>query len=518
MHPIHLCIGAPRAGTTWLFREMQHHPEVFVPVVKEVCFWNSRRSNQQRDHSIKHAKASQTAVHDPADQAQWMQKWSEIDQKAPITMEAYHDLMAVEGRPTLDISPSYCFLPPKAVQTLRDGLPKGSKVIYMVRDPLDRMLSQVKLHFHLHGAYRGRPSQEDLAAFLAIPDQKRRWDYDSIIKTWGGIFGDDFVALPFNNVIENPKALTHKVADILGITLDSGVANRKPEDFYHSEKNQNSQIWTTSLKRPEKQQIAQALLPAVKNMQQSLPKVSKPWLNKLTTIAEQDLGLSEPIKDVDLSVQKLMRMTESIGDNCEYGFWQRHRNYEPSSLFRWAITPIDSLLNFLDAPTRLYAKQDISMHSAGMTTDAKFGFKFHSKLMETTPDGVRQLIADQEKFDTIHAQEEEKIAHLQKKFFAQMRRQVGLYIIKDNKGIPEDKVRAVLAHLHRHNPNHHLLWVEAGEETTLKDLGNGLLYGTVPAFARYVQADKYHETGWTSLMHKAAQVPKIAEQIARMQR
>ncbi|MEQ6204925.1 sulfotransferase [Sulfitobacter sp. HNIBRBA2951] len=523
MHPIHLCIGAPRAGTTWLFREMRQHPALFVPLVKEVRFWNSRRTQQHRDHAANDARKQIEDSHDSADQARWLEDWSKINLHDPVTMETYINLMSVEGRPSLDITPAYCFLPPENIRLLRKGLPEGSKVLYLMRDPLPRLYSQIKLHFSLHGMYRGRPSHDDLAEFLERPLQRQRWDYADVINTWRAEFGDDFIALPFEDVIKDPKALTSRVAQLLGFDLAPQTETRAPDDFFHSDKNQNDQIWTSSLTPKEKIQIAKAIVPEITKFADQMPDPGKAWLDNVHKQAAAKINHPDVVKDVDLPTQKLMRMTESLGDNCEYGFWQRHRGYEPSSLFRWAITPIDSLLSMFETPNRpLYLQRDLDVHSPGMVHDKWFGFKFHSKLVERDEEGNLRLLSDKAAFDEIYQAEAAKVAHLKAKFMAQMRRQVAVYIIKDNKTLQEDKVRKVLAELHARHPDHHLLWVEAdmkpdGPPSTLTALGGGLLRGSVHGFAPYAAADSYVEGGWTSLMTQLSQHEPIAKQIAQMQ-
>lgn len=119
----------------------------------------------------------------------------------------------------------------------------------------------------------------------------------------------------------------------------------------------------------------------------------------------------ESVMDVDLPTRTLMQMTESLGENCEYGFWQRHRGHESSSLFRWAITRIDNLLAFLEAPQHpQYAMDNLSPYSPGMVTDATFGIKFHSKLVERDADERLRLLSDPITRTRIHADEGAKIA------------------------------------------------------------------------------------------------------------
>jgi hypothetical protein len=40
--PDFLIIGAQKAGTTWLYRNLAYHPEIWMPLVKEVHFFSSR--------------------------------------------------------------------------------------------------------------------------------------------------------------------------------------------------------------------------------------------------------------------------------------------------------------------------------------------------------------------------------------------------------------------------------------------------------------------------------------------
>src|SRR4051794_28275255 len=40
MLPSFLCIGAQKAGTSWLFAQLHSHPGVWVPPIKEVHYFN----------------------------------------------------------------------------------------------------------------------------------------------------------------------------------------------------------------------------------------------------------------------------------------------------------------------------------------------------------------------------------------------------------------------------------------------------------------------------------------------
>ena len=40
MHPQFLCIGAQKAGTTWLYQNLKSHPDVWLPPIKELHFFD----------------------------------------------------------------------------------------------------------------------------------------------------------------------------------------------------------------------------------------------------------------------------------------------------------------------------------------------------------------------------------------------------------------------------------------------------------------------------------------------
>lgn len=45
--PTFLIVGAEKAGTTWLYDRLRRHPDVFMPLVKELHYFNRRNSNHQ---------------------------------------------------------------------------------------------------------------------------------------------------------------------------------------------------------------------------------------------------------------------------------------------------------------------------------------------------------------------------------------------------------------------------------------------------------------------------------------
>ena len=39
--PDFVCIGAPKSGTTWLYRNLNTHPSIWIPAVKELHYFDA---------------------------------------------------------------------------------------------------------------------------------------------------------------------------------------------------------------------------------------------------------------------------------------------------------------------------------------------------------------------------------------------------------------------------------------------------------------------------------------------
>src|SRR5437016_5768301 len=72
---------------------------------------------------------------------------------------------------------------------------------------------------------------------------------------------------------------------------------------------------------------------------------------------------------------------ESLGDNCEFGFVQRHHGLEPGGLLRWASSNFDGLVHALECRfTGLYQLDDLEPYTPNMVIDRKYGIAFHSAM------------------------------------------------------------------------------------------------------------------------------------------
>ena len=521
-NPVHLCIGAPRAGTPWLFHEFSLHPGLFVPQIQEVRYWNSRRSDAERARAIGTAAARLEEVHDRGAQETWLAGFSQIPQTRAPSVDEYLDLMCQPDRPAMDISPTLCFLDRDRIRDLRAGLPEGSKVLYLIREPMERLASQIRLHFHIQGRYRGLPSVEDLKDFLSTPLQRKRWDYATVIDTWGEVFGEDLHILRYEDIQRDPKQTLQDLAEILGVALSADIATRPEQSFFHEIGAQGRNAQHPALGIREQKVLARALEPDLKNAQPVLAQEAGTWLRDLRRLKRRKNDAAPARRrEPDLRVHKLMRMTESLGDNSEYGAWQRDRGYEPASLFRWANLSADDLLGYFRSRRPLFQRETLRACGPTRVQDGASGITFESGLVDVAADGQLRLQPDPDLFETLYTAEKQRLDFLATRFWSQMRHKPALYIIKSTEGrsrLDSEKLDQLHRHLRAENAAHLLLWVEEGENWGITELKDGLLHANLSAFAPETAVSDYAPQGWSTLMADLVEREDITGMIRQMQR
>lgn len=155
-----ICIGAMKAGTTWLQGALSHHPEIWVPPVKELDYWNEKYVPKK---GYPHFKLRLNGLLDVAQDVH-----RTIDAAVPYA--PYSDSMAVKARHLAnlcelflirddasyrdyflrhvanaaafgEISPDYVRLPPEGIQTVFSDV----RLLYILRDPVSRYWSQLRM-------------------------------------------------------------------------------------------------------------------------------------------------------------------------------------------------------------------------------------------------------------------------------------------------------------------------------------------------------------------------------------
>src|SRR4029453_15438699 len=138
--PDFLCIGVHKGGTTWLYQQFDSHPAFWMPPLKELHYFD-QLSRVQRSSSPR--------CRDERDR-RFLEDINSLSANPYLAFEHYARLFEPKG-PLLsgDISPNYSALSNDVIRRVVRYFPK-LKVIFLARDPVERVWSHLSMEVHYH--------------------------------------------------------------------------------------------------------------------------------------------------------------------------------------------------------------------------------------------------------------------------------------------------------------------------------------------------------------------------------
>jgi Sulfotransferase family len=133
--PDFLCIGAHKAGTTWLYQQLDSHPDFWMPPVKELHYFDQLGRVQ---------RASPPRCRGERD-LRFLERIKSLSAEPHLDLENYARLFEPKGSLLSgDISPNYSTLSNDVIRRVVRHFP-NLKVILLVRDPVERVWSHLSM-------------------------------------------------------------------------------------------------------------------------------------------------------------------------------------------------------------------------------------------------------------------------------------------------------------------------------------------------------------------------------------
>lgn len=190
--PVLFGVGATKAGTSWLHDYLSGHPDCHFRAVKELHYFDmagpaaQARQIARLTRDVEVLSAQLAAASGPrADRlrlrVQDTRAWLAVVQARSDASYLGYMTAGAEGRLVGDVTPSYAMMPEPALRHMV-GLTATSKVVYLMRDPVARLWSHVRMMAarspkgDFAGTARGVMAQV-LAAGEGGHDLLRRGDY-----------------------------------------------------------------------------------------------------------------------------------------------------------------------------------------------------------------------------------------------------------------------------------------------------------------------------------------------------
>ena len=228
MYPQFMCIGAQKSGTTWLYHNLKDHPQIWLPLIKEIRYFQRRNSRSWLvgylcsrrgpiilSKVLKHAFRKIKTTQDIA----WYLRYLLRKQNDSW----YASLFLPEpGQIAGDISPGYGPLKLAIVEHIYKLMPK-LKIIYLLRNPIDRSWSHLCMHFNNWDPKVLESSdKKKIKTFINRRRNIRYSQYSKTLQIWEKIYPKEQIFIGFYEQLK--EAPSQLLADILNfLEVDASI-------------------------------------------------------------------------------------------------------------------------------------------------------------------------------------------------------------------------------------------------------------------------------------------------------
>ena len=240
--PHFLGIGAARTGTTWLYHILWSHPQLWLPPVKELHYFDAlddtlpTRSYRYRRHLGRRLRHYGAALLRPGAGGRSATSGLKLDPSWDLTYFLgrydaawYQSLFAAAARAgytTGEITPNYAILSTDMIGRIKT-LNSSVKIIYFMRDPIDRSWSSAARYLpEKHHRPLAAIQEQQFRDFFTGPHCSLQSDYMRTIENWRAHFPEQnlFVRC-LEDIEEDPAGMAKEVMRFLGV--DNSLAHLK---------------------------------------------------------------------------------------------------------------------------------------------------------------------------------------------------------------------------------------------------------------------------------------------------
>lgn len=284
-YPMLLCFGAQKAATTWLFDVLKFDGRLVLPPIKELHFFSQVHDHDAVDYGPLHRREQVADVRawietsGSAAGKTWMPEALERADQGPVSDSWYAGFFkrAEYNQICVDICPSYFNMTNAGVAHAEALLPRNARFLALVRDPVDRALSQLRMHVS-----RGMEPREmsDL-----ISGKRSLWtylfnsDYKAALTRWEHYVGADRLHLIlYDQISADPVAVVQQVYAL----MDLAPPEPDPAMFQTSFAGERLDI-----PRALRARLVEELRPQYDFLAARFPEAVQAWLDRQTRLIAQ---------------------------------------------------------------------------------------------------------------------------------------------------------------------------------------------------------------------------------------
>lgn len=224
--PDFVCIGAQKAGTTWLYQNLRGHPELWLPPDKEIHYFDRWFDYKPRIY----AKVFGKRREDEAWRRRFRMRWLAYKNYFGVRNVPW-DLRYFFGRPsdrwyaslfkpgrgklTGELSPGYAAISPERVAYVHRLMPE-TKLFFMLRNPIERAWSGAIMEIVRRNSLEA--SRDLLVAHFEGEASRSRTDYLRTLEVWGAEYPPEQIFIGYlEDIAFRPHELIDRVHTFLGV-------------------------------------------------------------------------------------------------------------------------------------------------------------------------------------------------------------------------------------------------------------------------------------------------------------
>lgn len=255
------CVGAAKAGTTWLYDHLSAHPDCHLRSIKKLHYFSSVESGRfGHQLRVQGARAEALAARASAGGPEASSKARDVADWIAVLARKREDVAAylgyltggrAEGRLVADITPAYAMLPETRLRSMA-GIAPDVRFLFLLRDPLDRLWSHVRMISKRGADGRRVPASALLDEILdgAPTGVLARGDYASILPRLGRAIAPDRLLVQFQDEMLSLLGLSRLCA-FLGIRTVAADFSRPVHAGPALEMTETQKARALSLLRPQ---------------------------------------------------------------------------------------------------------------------------------------------------------------------------------------------------------------------------------------------------------------------------
>ncbi|MBS0242350.1 MAG: sulfotransferase [Proteobacteria bacterium] len=281
-------IGAQKSGTTWLARMLAGHPDVFVTPVKEIHYFDHVRGLteqlSEKKRNSRHRKYFQRML------TQWSQfpeyrrqrPWWRDYMASPIDDEWYARLFAHRGKAKVagEITPEYAIVGTDGLSHIKRLAP-AARVVFIMRNPVDRMWSQVLHQCRARGLDANRQSTAAIVDLLAEPRFGEIGDYAQTLDDMAKVFrAEQTLVLFYEDMHADRLAALGQVCRFIGVGFDARYFTELGRRFNRSQQ--------AALPGPIRSHLREACRDQAEAVLARLGRLPEAWTREFERAAKAD--------------------------------------------------------------------------------------------------------------------------------------------------------------------------------------------------------------------------------------